>query len=68
MTNKKIVLATLGSLGDLHPFMALALGLRARGADPVLATSEDYRSKVTAAGIALPRCDRALPTLRPISA
>jgi len=52
MTNKKIVLATLGSLGDLHPFMALALGLRARGADPVLATSEDYRSKVTAAGIA----------------
>jgi UDP:flavonoid glycosyltransferase YjiC (YdhE family) len=52
MTQKKIVLVTLGSLGDLHPFMALALALRARGAEPVLATSEDYRGKVTAAGIA----------------
>jgi UDP:flavonoid glycosyltransferase YjiC (YdhE family) len=51
MTQKKIVLATLGSLGDLHPFMALSLSLRARGALPVLAATEDYRSKVTAAGI-----------------
>jgi UDP:flavonoid glycosyltransferase YjiC (YdhE family) len=51
MTQKKILLATLGSLGDLHPFMALSLSLRARGARPVLATAEEYRDKVTAAGI-----------------
>jgi UDP:flavonoid glycosyltransferase YjiC (YdhE family) len=45
------VLATLGTLGDLHPFMALALALRDRGVHPVIATSTEYRDKVTAAGI-----------------
>jgi UDP:flavonoid glycosyltransferase YjiC (YdhE family) len=47
----KVILATVGSLGDLHPFMALSLALRARGLTPVLATAEDYRAKVEAAGI-----------------
>jgi UDP:flavonoid glycosyltransferase YjiC (YdhE family) len=45
------VLATLGTLGDLHPFMAVALALRERGVHPVIATSTEYRDKVTAAGI-----------------
>jgi len=49
---RKVVLATMGSLGDLHPFMALAVALRARGLTPVIATAEDYRAKVEAAGIA----------------
>jgi len=49
---RKVVLATMGSLGDLHPFMAVAIALRARGITPVLATAEDYRAKVEAAGIA----------------
>lgn len=48
----KLVLATMGSLGDLHPFMALALRLRARGLEPVLAAAAEYRDKVEAAGIA----------------
>jgi UDP:flavonoid glycosyltransferase YjiC (YdhE family) len=46
-----ILLVTFGSLGDLHPFLALALALQARGARPLLATHEEYRAKVEAAGI-----------------
>jgi rhamnosyltransferase subunit B len=48
---KRIVLTTLGSLGDLHPYIALALELRARGHEPILATSEAYRHKVEPLGI-----------------
>ncbi len=47
-----IVLATYGSLGDLHPALALAIGLRARGHTVTLATSESYREKIGALGIA----------------
>jgi rhamnosyltransferase subunit B len=47
----KIVLATFGSLGDLHPYIAVALGLKAQRHSPVIATSELYRSKVEAEGI-----------------
>ena len=46
-----IVLNTFGSFGDLHPYLALALGLKARGHDPVIATSAVYRRKVEAEGI-----------------
>ncbi len=49
--SRRIVLATMGSFGDLHPYMALALGLMARGHEPVIATVDRYRDKVTAAGI-----------------
>jgi UDP:flavonoid glycosyltransferase YjiC (YdhE family) len=48
---KRIVLATFGSLGDLHPFLALGAGLLARGAEPVIATHEYYRRKVEALGL-----------------
>jgi UDP:flavonoid glycosyltransferase YjiC (YdhE family) len=37
---KRIVLTTVGSLGDLHPYIAIALGLKARGHDAVVATGE----------------------------
>ncbi len=46
----RIVLATIGSLGDLHPFIAVALALRARGAEPVLAVPEDHLAKCRAEG------------------
>jgi UDP:flavonoid glycosyltransferase YjiC (YdhE family) len=46
-----VVLATFGSLGDLHPFMAVALRLRERGFEPVVASAEYYRAKVEAAGL-----------------
>jgi rhamnosyltransferase subunit B len=48
---KRIVLTTFGSHGDLHPYLAVALGLKARGHEPVMATCACYRQKVEAAGI-----------------
>lgn len=48
----RIVLYTLGTLGDLYPMLAIAVGLRQRGHHPVVATSEAYRSRVEARGIA----------------
>ena len=47
----RIVIATYGSLGDLHPAIALALELRRRGHPVVLATSENYRGKIAALGL-----------------
>jgi UDP:flavonoid glycosyltransferase YjiC (YdhE family) len=40
---KQIVLTTFGSLGDLHPYIAIALGLKGRGHEAVIATSGFYR-------------------------
>ena len=52
MTNaKRIVLSTFGSFGDIHPYVAIALELKARGHHPVIATSEVYREKMDVAGI-----------------
>jgi rhamnosyltransferase subunit B len=45
------VLTTFGSLGDLHPYVAIALELRRRGHEAVIATSGRYRAKVEALGI-----------------
>jgi len=47
----RIVLTTLGSLGDLHPYLALGIGLRARGHRVALATHEYYRAKIASEGI-----------------
>ena len=47
----RIVLNTFGSLGDLHPYLAIAIGLRQRGHEPVVATSEVYRRKVLDEGV-----------------
>lgn len=41
-----ILFSTFGSLGDLHPYLALALEARKRGHRAILATSEKYRAKV----------------------
>ena len=46
----KIVLATFGSLGDLHPMLALAIELRGRGHEIVINTLEVYREKIAALG------------------
>ncbi len=51
MRRRRILLSTLGSLGDLHPIMGLALALQARGHDVALATSEFYRERITGAGL-----------------
>ncbi len=47
----RFVLTTLGSLGDLHPYLVVAIGLHRRGHDVVLAASEIYRQKVEAEGV-----------------
>lgn len=48
----RVVLATFGTLGDIHPFVALAKALQARGAHPVIATSAMHRALIEAEGIA----------------
>jgi UDP:flavonoid glycosyltransferase YjiC (YdhE family) len=47
----RIVLNTFGSLGDLNPYLAIAIALSERGHKAVLATSEVYRDKVQAEGV-----------------
>ncbi len=44
----KIVLSTFGSLGDLHPMLALGIELRGRGHEIVINTLEVYREKIDA--------------------
>src|SRR5580698_475665 len=51
MSKRKVVLATCGTHGDLHPFIALGLGLQAQGLDPVVATFSHFRENVEAAGL-----------------
>ncbi|AMY08609.1 Oleandomycin glycosyltransferase [Luteitalea pratensis] len=47
----RIVIATWGSHGDLNPALGLAVGLRDRGHDVVVATSPLYRPDVERAGV-----------------
>jgi rhamnosyltransferase subunit B len=47
----RILLNTFGSFGDIHPYMAIAMELRARGHTPVIATMEVYREKIEASGL-----------------
>jgi UDP:flavonoid glycosyltransferase YjiC (YdhE family) len=51
MPAKRIVLTAVGSLGDLHPYIAIALGLKARGHEAIMATSACYRRKVESLGL-----------------
>ncbi len=46
----KIVIAPHGSLGDLHPLLALAIELRQRGHEIIINTLEVYREKIDALG------------------
>ena len=61
-TGKRIVLSTFGSFGDIHPYIAIALELKARGHRPVMATSEVYREKMDAVGLELRRVRPDLPS------
>ena len=47
----RILLTTLGSYGDLYPYLAVAKELRQIGHQPVLASSATYRSKAEAEGL-----------------
>jgi UDP:flavonoid glycosyltransferase YjiC (YdhE family) len=52
MKPRRIVLATAGSLGDLHPFLALGMELQGRGHIAVIATNLGHRAAVEDAGLA----------------
>ena len=43
---KRVVMATIGSLGDFHPYIALALEMKKRHIEPVIATSNTYRDRI----------------------
>ena len=49
---KRIVFSTVGSLGDLHPYIAIAKELQVRGHHPVIATTDRYKLLIESAGIA----------------
>jgi UDP:flavonoid glycosyltransferase YjiC (YdhE family) len=59
---KRIVISTLGSFGDLHPYIAIALELKRRGHHPVIATSEIYREKTDALGLEIHPIPPDLPS------
>lgn len=48
---RKILIATFGSLGDLHPFVALAHALEREGFAPVIATSAAYAEYIAGEGL-----------------
>lgn len=48
---KRIVLATFGSLGDLHPYVAIGRELLARGHQAVIASFDGYREAVEQEGL-----------------
>jgi len=47
----RFLFATAGSLGDLHPYLAVARALIQRGHQAVIAAAEDHRAPVEAAGV-----------------
>jgi rhamnosyltransferase subunit B len=58
----RIVLTTFGTLGDVHPLIAVALELRRRGHVPVMAVPEIFRQKIEPLGLPFVKVG---PTLRP---
>src|SRR5262245_4846279 len=48
---KRIVFATFGSLGDLHPYIAVARELLRRGHSPLIATFAEFREPVAASAV-----------------
>jgi rhamnosyltransferase subunit B len=51
----RIVFTTFGTLGDVNPLIALALEMRRRGHDPVLAVPEMFRGRIEPLGIGFHR-------------
>lgn len=47
----KVLIATIGSFGDLHPYLAIAIGLKERGHEVTLASMPMYREKVEGEGV-----------------
>jgi UDP:flavonoid glycosyltransferase YjiC (YdhE family) len=58
----RIVLTTFGTLGDVHPLIAVALEMRRRGHTPMLAVPEIFRPKIEPLGLEFAKVG---PTLNP---
>ena len=56
-------MTTFGSLGDLHPYIAIALEMKRRNVEPVIVTSEIYRSRIEPLGIEFRAMRPELPAL-----
>src|SRR3954469_21836807 len=48
---KRIALVTIGTQGDVQPYLALAMALKDRGYSIVLGASEEFEDMVTSHGI-----------------
>ena len=48
---KRVLLAAVGSLGDLHPMLAVGRALQQLGHQAVIATSPDYAPQIAQAGL-----------------
>lgn len=59
---RRIVLTTFGFLGDLYPYIAVALGLQARGHQAIIATTRHYRLRIEAWASASMPCVLPAPT------
>ncbi|MGI4826926.1 MAG: glycosyltransferase [Janthinobacterium lividum] len=51
VASRRIVFTAVGSLGDLHPYLAVAQELARRGHRPLVATLPTFRERVEAAGL-----------------
>ncbi len=60
---RRVVLATFGTAGDLNPFLAVALELKKRGVEPIVAAAEGYRGKVEGEGVRFQRMRPDIETL-----
>ncbi|HWT03752.1 MAG TPA: glycosyltransferase [Pyrinomonadaceae bacterium] len=60
---ERIVLATFGSFGDVHPYVALALEMKRRGLRPVIVTGEVNREKIESLGIEFHPMRPAVPAM-----
>lgn len=64
MAGRRVLICTYGTRGDVEPFVALALGLRAAGHTVLLATSDRFRAFVEGHGIAFhPMSDASLAAI-----
>ncbi|MDX2220038.1 MAG: glycosyltransferase [Burkholderiales bacterium] len=59
----RILLTTIGTRGDVQPFLALALGLRAAGHEVAMATCPRFESFITDHGLRFLPLDEGLLTL-----
>ncbi|QGM45266.1 glycosyltransferase [Methylocystis heyeri] len=60
----KILIVTFGSLGDLHPFIALGQALQREGFSVVVASSSDHRERVEAHGLGFTPISPSLADIR----